>query len=126
MKHIKTFIFLTLTMLAFGANAQSTKVDKFLNEYETFVNEVISYPFESFHGDTLQHVEHLQHKYLRRYRWLYDDRMSIEQLERFNKLRGRFNRKMTALNNRRRLAATKGRIQGYFEKPSWKRDTIAE
>lgn len=122
-KKILLIIFLTLV---FGCTlqAQGTKVDKFLDSYEAFVTEVVAMPFDAFHGDTMSYVEKQQHKFVRRYRWYFDDRMSIDQLERFNQLRGRFNRKMTALKNRRRLAATKGRIKGYFTSPHTPRDTV--
>lgn len=124
MKTRSLIILCLFALFAMGTKAQGTKVDKFLNEYETFVNQVISLPFDAFHGDTLNQVEKQQRKFVRRYRWHYDERMSIEQLERFNKLRGRFNRKMTALNNRRRLAAAKGRISGYFERQTVPPDTL--
>lgn len=113
----KIILVLAMLMAFGGARAQSTKVDKFLSEYEAFVKEVVAMPFDAFHGDTLNNVEKMERKFVRRYRWHYDDKMSIEQLEQFNKLRGRFSRKMTALNNRRRLAAAKGRISGFFERP---------
>lgn len=113
-------------LLGMKLSAQGTKVDKFLDTYEAFVAEVVAMPFDAFHGDTMNYVEKQQHKFVRRYRWYFDDRMSIEQLERFNQLRGRFNRKMTALKNRRRLAATKGRIKGYFSRPQPVRDTTLD
>lgn len=117
-------VLLVVLLTGFGMRAQSTKVDKFLDTYETFVSEVVAMPFDAFHGDTMNYVEKQQHKFVRRYRWYYDDRMSIDQLERFNQLRGRFNRKMTALKNRRRLAATKGRIKGYFSSPNSNADSL--
>ncbi|MCQ2294539.1 MAG: hypothetical protein MJZ67_02700 [Bacteroidales bacterium] len=120
-------ILLILTFFAISsamyAQSGGTKVDKFLNNYEAFVNEVVHTPFADFHGDTLQHIERQQHKFIRRYRWHYDKKMSIEQVERFNKLRGRYRRKMNALNRRRHFAATKGWVQGRFERHNEK-DTL--
>ncbi len=52
---------------------------------------------------------------MRRYRWYYDNRMSEEQLERFNQLCGRYHKKMSSLKNRRRWAIVKGRVKGRFE-----------
>ncbi|MCQ2281711.1 MAG: hypothetical protein MJZ99_03695 [Bacteroidales bacterium] len=118
---MKKYLFLIALMaVALSVSAQKAekpnKVIRFIAEYEAFVNEVVMMPFADFHGDTLDNVEKQQHKFVRRYRWHYQDKMSIDQLEQFNKLRGKYQRKMTALNNRRRLAATRGRIHGYFER----------
>lgn len=118
MKKKAFLLFFVAVAFGFSVHAQGTKVDKFLAEYEAFVSQVVSMPFSDFHGDTLNMVEKQHHKFVRRYRWHFDDKMSIEQLEQFSRLRGRYNRKMTALNNRRRLAAAKGRLTGYFERPS--------
>ena len=48
-------------------------------------------------------------------RWYYDNRMSEEQLEYFNKLCGRYHKKMDRLRSRRRWAMVRGRMQGRFE-----------
>jgi hypothetical protein len=57
----------------------------------------------------------MQRRYMRRYRWCYDTRLSVEQLEQFNRLCGRYHRKMKSVNRTRRWAITKGRIEGRFE-----------
>ena len=107
-------LFLLLTT-AGRAQAQN-RVERFINNYEAFVTEVVAIPVGDFHGDTLNHIKKKQRCYMRRYRWFYDTRMSVEQLERFNKLCGRYHRKMRMVNNRRRMAAVRGRIQGRFER----------
>ena len=79
------------------------------------MNEVLDTPFEDFHGDTLNRVKKKQRSFMRRYRWYYDNRMSEEQLEYFNKLCGRYHKKMDRLRSRRRWAMVRGRMQGRFE-----------
>ena len=114
----KILLILTFAFLAvFASEAQTvTKTEKYMLEYVQFVKSIVTMPFADFHGDTLKQVDRMQDKFMRRYRWYYKKRMSIDQLEEFNKWRGRYNRKMTALSNRRRWAATKGRIEGFFER----------
>lgn len=115
---MKKIVAILVVVLLGAAGASAQKPDKtvlFLAEYEAFVKEVVKTPFSEFHGDTMSDIEHREHKFMRRYRWHFKKVMSIEQLEQFNKIRGRYNRKMTQLNNRRRMAATKGRIEGFFE-----------
>ncbi|MBQ6069865.1 MAG: hypothetical protein IJK84_10205 [Bacteroidales bacterium] len=112
----KTLLFALLLLAVCTAAAQSeNREERFLNRYEAFVNEVVATPVADFHGDTLNHYRKMQRRFMRRYRWCYDTRLSIEQLEQFNKLCGRYHRKMSMVNNRRRWAATKGRIEGRFE-----------
>lgn len=90
-------------------------MEKFINNYEAFVTEVVSTPYADFHGDTLTKVKRQQRCFMRRYRWFYRKRMSEEQLERFNTLCGRYHKKINALMNRRRWAIVKGRVKGRFE-----------
>lgn len=112
----KIFAILVVLLCAAGVSAQKPdKTVQFLAEYEAFVKEVVKMPFSEFHGDTMSDIEHREHKFMRRYRWHFKKVMSIEQLEQFNKVRGRYDRKMTQLNNRRRRAVTRGRIEGFFE-----------
>ena len=111
--------------------AQSeTREERFLRNYEAFVNEVVATPVSDFHGDTLNHYKRLQRRYMRRYRWCYDSRLSLEQLEQFNKLCGRYKRKMNTVSNRRRLVAFKARIEGRLEerlhKPEVEPDTLIQ
>ena len=107
------FAFLLLSM---AVEAQSdSREERFLIRYETFVNEVVATPIADFHGDTLNHVKKMQRRFMRRYRWCYDTRMSVEQLERFNRLCGRYQHKMKTITRRRRWVATKGRIAGRLE-----------
>lgn len=108
-----TFFFL---VLSFNGQAQKVnRVERFIGNYETFVNEVVATPISAFHGDTLNHIQRQQRCFMRRYRWYYDTRMSVEQLERFNRLCGRYKHKMKVLNRYRRFAAAKGRIVGRLE-----------
>ncbi len=115
---MKRFVAIMVVLLcAAGVSAQ--RVDRtvqFMSDYEAFVKEVVKMPFAEMKGDTMTHIEKTEHRFMRRYRWHFKKTMSIEQLEQFNKIRGRYSRKMTALNNRRRLAATKGRFEGFFER----------
>ena len=109
------------------ADAQSeTREERFVRSYEAFVSEVVATPASDFHGDTLNHFRKMQRRYIRRYRWCYDTRLSLEQLEQFNKLCGRYKRKMSSVTNQRRLVALKARIEGRieegFRKP--KEDTL--
>ncbi|MBO4600407.1 MAG: hypothetical protein J5641_06670 [Bacteroidales bacterium] len=107
---------LSFLLLSWAVGAQPvSREERFLNNYEAFVTEVVSTPVSAFHGDTLNHVKKMQRRYMRRYRWCYDTRLSLEQLEQFNKLCGRYQRKMKTVANRRRLAAAKGRIEGRWE-----------
>lgn len=107
---------LTLLLWARMIDAQTvTREERFLNSYETFVNEVVATPIADFHGDTLNHVKKMQRRFMRRYRWCYDTRMSVEQLERFNRLCGRYQHKMKTVTRHRRWVATKGRISGRLE-----------
>ena len=109
-------LFLAFLLLSIGVEAQSeSREERFLQRYEAFVNEVIATPVADFHGDTLNHIKKMQRRYMRRYRWCYDTRMSIEQLEKFNNLCGRYQHKIKTVNRRRRWAMTKGRIEGRFE-----------
>ena len=111
-------------LISWTVEAQSeSREERFLNRYEAFVNEVVATPIADFHGDTLNHVKKMQRRYMRRYRWCHDTRMSVEQLEKFNKLCGRYQRKMKTVNNRRRLAAAKGRIEGRLEELFRRKDT---
>lgn len=115
MKRLLSFC-LCLFLFATVVYGQKTnKVVRFINEYEGFVNEVVDTPFEDFHGDTLNRVKKKQRSFMRRYRWYYDNRMSEEQLEYFNKLCGRYHKKMDRLRSRRRWAMVRGRMQGRFE-----------
>lgn len=115
MKRLLSFC-LCLFLFATVVYGQKTnKVVRFINEYEGFVNEVLDTPFEDFHGDTLNRVKKMQRSFMRRYRWYYDNRMSEEQLEYFNKLCGRYHKKMDRLRSRRRWAMVRGRMQGRFE-----------
>ena len=115
MKRLLSFC-LCLFLFATVVYGQKTnKVVRFINEYEGFVNEVVDTPFEDFHGDTLNRVKKMQRSFMRRYRWYYDNRMSEEQLEYFNKLCGRYHKKMDRLRSRRRWAMVRGRMQGRFE-----------
>jgi hypothetical protein len=115
MKRLLSFC-LCLFLFATVVYGQKTnKVVRFINEYEGFVNEVLDTPFEDFHGDTLNRVKKKQRSFMRRYRWYYDNRMSEEQLEYFNKLCGRYHKKMDRLRSRRRWAMVRGRMQGRFE-----------
>ena len=103
-------------MLSLNCQAQKVnRVEKFINNYEAFVNEVVATPIADFHGDTLNRFQRQHRCYMRRYRWYYDTRMSVEQLEHFNRLCGRYKHKMKVLNRYRRFAAAKGRIAGRFE-----------
>ena len=103
-------------MLSFSGHAQKEgRVGRFINNYEAFVNEVVATPISDFHGDTLNHFQKQQRCFMRRYRWYYDTRMSVEQLEYFNRLCGRYKHKMNVLNRYRRFAAAKGRIMGRLE-----------
>jgi len=116
-------------LLSLQVEAQKpNKVERFINQYGEFVDEVVATPFSDFHGDTLNHIRRQQRCFMRRYRWFYDTRMSVEQLERFNILCGRYQRKIKALNRRRRLAATtgriKGRLEGIFSRPEHPSDTL--
>lgn len=107
---------LCLCMSLTAVHAQKgNKVDRFINEYKTFVDEVVATPYADFHGDTLTKVKRQQRCFMRRYRWFYRKRMSEEQLELFNTLCGRYHKKMNALMNRRRWAIVKGRVKGRFE-----------
>ena len=107
---------LAFLLLSWGVEAQSdNREERFLIRYETFVNEVVATPIADFHGDTLNHVRKMQRRFMRRYRWCYDTRMSVEQLERFNRLCGRYQHKMKNISRRRRWVATKGRIAGRLE-----------
>ena len=115
MKRLLSFC-LCLFLFATVVYGQKTnKVVRFINEYEGFVNEVLDTPFEDFHGDTLNRVKKMQRSFMRRYRLYYDNRMSEEQLEYFNKLCGRYHKKMDRLRSRRRWAMVRGRMQGRFE-----------
>ena len=115
MKRLLSFC-LCLFLFATVVYGQKTnKVVRFINEYEGFVNEVLDTPFEDFHGDTLNRVKKKQRSFMRRYHWYYDNRMSEEQLEYFNKLCGRYHKKMDRLRSRRRWAMVRGRMQGRFE-----------
>lgn len=120
----RIILLLGVLALSLSLSAQTTKADKFLASYESFVNEVLAMPYDAFHGDTMVRVEKQQHRFMRRYRWYYDDRLSIDQLERYNKLRGKYQRKMNALNKRRRRAVTRGWFQGIMERPTEERDTL--
>ena len=105
-----------LLILSLNCQAQKVnRVEKFINNYEAFVSEVVATPIADFHGDTLNHFRKQQRRFMRRYRWYYDTRMSVEQLERFNRLCGRYKHKMKVLNRYRRFAAAKGRIVGRLE-----------
>ena len=107
---------LAFLLLSWGVEAQSdNREERFLIRYETFVNEVVATPIADFHGDTLNHVRKMQRRFMRRYRWCYDTRMSVEQLERFNRLCGRYQHKMKTISRRRRWVDTKGRIAGRLE-----------
>lgn len=107
---------LAFLLLSWGVEAQSdNREERFLIRYETFVNEVVATPIADFHGDTLNHVRKMQRRFMHRYRWCYDTRMSVEQLERFNRLCGRYQHKMKTISRRRRWVATKGRIAGRLE-----------
>lgn len=123
---MRRFVPLLLLLMPLCSMGQKvpTRAEKFLSQYESFVVEVTELPFDAFHGDTLVRVQRTERRFLRRYRWFYDKRLSIEQLEQFNKLRGRYRRKLTALNNRRRMAALKGRIEGFFYRDSTRADTV--
>lgn len=116
-------VLLVLLPLCGWAQKVPTRAEKFLSQYQLFVDEVTSYPFEAFHGDTLVKVQRTERRFLRRYRWYYQKRLSVDQLEEFNKHRGRYRRKLTALNNRRRMAALRGRIEGFFYRDSTRHDT---
>ena len=98
------------------ACAQSeTREERFVRSYEAFVSEVAATPASDFHGDTLNHFRKMQRRYMRRYRWCYDTRLSLEQLEQFNKLCGRYKRKMNTVTNQRRWVALKARSEGRIE-----------
>lgn len=120
-------LLILLLSLSYAAGAQPTnRVEKFIYKYQIFVEEVIATPFEDFHGDTLTHVKRQQRSYMCRYRWFYKKRMSEEQLERYNKLCDRYQRKIQQLATRRRWAATKGRISGRFEGLFKKKDSAPD
>lgn len=122
MKRLLTFV-VCLFFLGTVAQAQKgNKVDRFIKDYEKFVNEVVATPFADFHGDTLNDVKRQQRCFMRRYRWLYDHRMSEDQLEQFNTLCGRYHKKMSRLKSRRRMAVIRGRVKGRFEN-LFKKDT---
>ena len=115
MKH-PLLLCLAFVFITGMADAQSeTREERFVRSYEAFVSEVVATPASDFHGDTLNHIKKMQRRYMRRYRWCYDTRMSIEQLEKFNNLCGRYQHKIKTVNRRRRWAMTKGRIEGRFE-----------
>ena len=112
----RTLFFIAFMLALWTLEAQKvTREERFLGKYEAFVSEVVSTPVGDIHGDTLQHYKKTQRCFMRRYRWFYDTRLSVDQLEEFNKLCGRYNRKMTSVNRHRRWVATKGRIQGRWE-----------
>jgi hypothetical protein len=115
MKRLLSFCLCLFLFAAVVYGQKTNKVVRFINEYEGFVNEVLDTPFEDFHGDTLNLVKKKQRSFMRRYRWYYDNRMSEEQLEYFNKLSGRYHKKMDRLRSRRRWAMVRGRMQGRFE-----------
>ena len=115
MKRLLSFCLCLFLFAAVVYGQKTNKVVRFINEYEGFVNEVLDTPFEDFHGDTLNRVKKKQRSFMRRYRWYYDNRMSEEQLEYFNKLCGRYHKKMDRLRSRRRWAIVRGRMQGRFE-----------
>ena len=115
MKRLLSFCLCLFLFAALVYGQKTNKVVRFINEYEGFVNEVLDTPFEDFHGDTLNRVKKKQRSFMRRYRWYYDNRMSEEQLEYFNKLCGRYHKKMDRLRSRRRWAMVRGRMQGRFE-----------
>ena len=119
------FGFLLFLLLAgTPASAQQNKVDRFIAEYKTFVDEVVATPVRDIHGDTLEHIKHQQHKFMRRYRWHYDKRMSVEQLEAYNRLCGRYHRKMRQVSRQRNWAVARGRIEGRFDGLFHSRDSI--
>lgn len=115
MKHSLTLSVIILLLCPTVWAQKGNKVEKFINSYEAFVTEVVTTPYADFHGDTLTKVKRQQRCFMRRYRWYYDNRMSEEQLERFNQLCGRYHKKMSSLKNRRRWAIVKGRVKGRFE-----------
>ncbi len=115
MKHALTLSVIILLLTPTAWAQKGNKVEKFINNYEAFVTEVVSTPYADFHGDTLTKVKRQQRCFMRRYRWFYRKRMSEEQLERFNQLCGRYHKKMSSLKNRRRWAIVKGRMKGRFE-----------
>ena len=118
---------LSMLLLSWVAGAQSeTREERFLNRYEAFVNEVVATPVANFHGDTLNHVKKQQRRFMRRYRWCYDTRLSIEQLEEFNRLCGRYQQKMKTISRQRRMAAARGRIEGRLEGLFRRNDTITD
>ena len=115
MKHAVSFAVIVLLLGSAVWAQKVNKVEKFINNYEAFVTEVLATPYADFHGDTLTKVQRQQSCFMRRYRWFYRRRMSEEQLERYNILCGRYHKKMNTLKNRRRWAIVKGRVKGRFE-----------
>ena len=115
MKHAVSFAVIVLLLSSAVWAQKVNKVEKFINNYEAFVTEVLATPYADFHGDTLTKVKRQQSCFMRHYRWFYRKRMSEEQLERFNTLCGRYHKKMNSLKNRRRWAIVKGRVKGRFE-----------
>ena len=104
MRHALALSVIILLLSPTAWAQKGNKVEKFINNYEAFVTEVVSTPYADFHGDTLTKVKRQQRCFMRRYRWFYRKRMSEEQLERFNQLCGRYHKKIV-----------KGRMKGRFE-----------
>lgn len=122
----KILIVLAFALLAVAADAQQggNRVDRFIAEYQVFVDDFAATSVSDIHGDTLNRYKHQQNRFMRRYRWYYDNRMSVEQLEEFNKLCGRYHRKMRAVMRQRKWAAARGRIEGRFENLFSPRDSL--
>ena len=97
MKHAVSFAVIVLLLGSAVWAQRVNKVEKFINNYEAFVTEVLATPYADFHGDTLTKVQRQQSCFMRRYRWFYRRRMSEEQLERYNILCGRYHKKMNTL-----------------------------
>lgn len=124
MRHALALSVIILLLSPTAWAQKGNKVEKFINNYEAFVTEVVSTPYADFHGDTLNRMKRQQRCFMRRYRWYYKSRMSEEQLEQFNRLCGRYHKKKSRLQSRRRLAVWRGRVKGRFEN-IFKTDTIS-
>lgn len=101
--------------LATTFSASADNIDKFLNKFDRFVTEVTAINDEELIGDKLEAIEQKFDTFIHDYHEKYSKKMTTEQVAQFNRIRGRYQKKMISAKAKRKGAAAKGFIEGLVE-----------
>ncbi|MCQ2295108.1 MAG: hypothetical protein MJZ67_05595 [Bacteroidales bacterium] len=97
-------------MTALGGSED--RIDKFIAKFDNFVTQVLAMDNDQLHGEKLQSIEAKYETYIKEYNDHFSQKMTTEQLTQFNRIRGKYQKKILTAKTKRKGAEAKGFIEG--------------